>query len=268
MQIVDWGCAVAITVEIALKLPEMENMVIVAGSAGLSREISAVNMMDAPDISNYLKRGELLLTTMYPIRDNEELQRGLIPMLSEKGVAALAIAPLRKDYEIPAYMLRQAEELGFPILRVPYETPISSIMDAVLHCIIKRHYSSELIEDILSGNITSIFQALSVGSAYSWDLSGAFLPAVFQGDMPLGLPPDVIMAELNGKTLMIIPLGNSKNADNCISEIMKLAQKQPNTRIGIGRAIKSIMELPRGYTQAQQALKIAMRMKDGNIACY
>ena len=100
----------SISVEIALKLPEMENVSVVAGAAGLRREISSVNVMEVPDISEYLKPGELLVTTMYSIRDNEEMKRRLIPLLVEKGVAALALAPLHEHDRIPKFMAQQADE--------------------------------------------------------------------------------------------------------------------------------------------------------------
>lgn len=36
----------------------------------ISRIISAINLMDAPDIINWMKEGELLLTTAYGIKDS------------------------------------------------------------------------------------------------------------------------------------------------------------------------------------------------------
>jgi hypothetical protein len=87
----------SISVEIALKLPEMKDVSVVAGAAGLRREISSVNVMEVPDIANYLKPGVLLITTMYSIRNDEDIQRKLIPLLVDKGATALALAPLHKN---------------------------------------------------------------------------------------------------------------------------------------------------------------------------
>lgn len=258
----------AITLEIALKLPEMENIAVVAGSAGLWREVSAVNVMEVPDISKYLKRGELLITTMYSIRDREELQRELVPLLSEKGVAALALAPLHKNSEIPEFMLKQADELNFPILKIPYGTPFNDIMNAVLHSIVKQHYSTELIEDIIHGRVASLSQALTVGRLYNWNLKGAFIPAAVYGAIPVRLPSGVIAVELKSDTLLIFPLSDFRSEKKRTGEIIGLMEKQPTVCIGIGRAIENIIELPKGLAQARQALKVAKQVKGDNIACY
>ena len=257
----------AITVESALKLPEMDNITVVAGNLGLRREISAVNLMETPDISKYLNRGELLITT-YPIQNGEELQRRLIPILSEIGVAALALAPVYSDSRIPRFMINQANELSFPVLKIPYGTALNGIMDSVLHCIIKQHYSSELIEDILQGKITSITQAQTVGHMYNWDLEGAFIPAIAHGEIAVALPPDVITVELESDTLLIFPISDCENEEKRMNEIIQLFNNRPGISLGIGRAIENIIELPKGYAQAQQALKVAMDVKGKNIACY
>ena len=43
---------------------------IVAGERGLDRIIQAVNVMEVPDILEWVHPGELLVTTMYPLRDD------------------------------------------------------------------------------------------------------------------------------------------------------------------------------------------------------
>ena len=130
-----------ITVKEALKLPELKSVSIVAGHEGLERKILSVNIMEVPDISDYVKEGDLLITTMYPIRYEEQLQRKLIPMLFEKGVAALAIAPLDPNKSIPDFMIEQAEKLAFPLLSLPFGTSFNNIINPVLQNIVDRQTS-------------------------------------------------------------------------------------------------------------------------------
>ncbi|XOS93399.1 PucR family transcriptional regulator ligand-binding domain-containing protein [Brevibacillus laterosporus] len=48
--------------------------------------------MEAPDIADWLKGGEMLLTSLYPIRNyTEEEQREFVSRLADKGVSALMI---------------------------------------------------------------------------------------------------------------------------------------------------------------------------------
>jgi purine catabolism regulator len=130
-----------ITVTEALNLPELQQVTVAAGKKGLDRLISSVNLMEVPDISNYVKEGELLITTMYPIRDDEDLQRELIPMLHSKGVAALALAPLAAGRTIPGFMTRQARDLNFPLLSLPYGTSFDDIINAILRQILDNQTS-------------------------------------------------------------------------------------------------------------------------------
>ena len=43
---------------------------IAAGERGLDRIIQVVNVMEVPDILEWVHPGELLVTTMYPLRDD------------------------------------------------------------------------------------------------------------------------------------------------------------------------------------------------------
>jgi purine catabolism regulator len=127
-----------ITVREALQLPELANVTVVAGAAGLGREITSVNIMEVPDISSYVERGQLLLTTTYPISDNPEALSHLVPLLAERGLAALAIKPQRYIDEIPASMIEQAEACGFPLLRLPADAAFNRLMNPIMSEVLHR----------------------------------------------------------------------------------------------------------------------------------
>ena len=258
----------SITVEHMLKLPEMGGITIAAGALGLTNEISSVNVMEVPDISRYLKRGELLITTLYSILDDESKLREFLPMLCKKGVAALAVAPLYEHTDIPDFMLVQANEMDFPLLKIPYGTPFNDLINSVMHGIITQFYRSGLIEDILNGKITNLSQALTIGRSYNWNLKGAFIPALFNGDAPISLPSEVIVVGLKTDSLFIFPLDSLRNEKKLTDEIKGMMLNHKYACLGIGRAIENILLLPIGFTQAQQALKLAKRLKKTNSACY
>lgn len=149
-----------ITVREALQLPELANITVVAGAAGLNRVISSVNVMEVPDISSYVESGQLLLTTTYPISSNTEALNKLVPALAERGLAGLAIKPQRYIDEIPAAMIEQADAHDFPLLRLPSDTAftrvLNPIMSEVLHrqaALLRRseHVHRSLTELVLQG---------------------------------------------------------------------------------------------------------------------
>ncbi len=127
-----------ITVREALQLPALKEAVLVAGKSGVDRVIASVNMMEVPDILNFVKKDEFIVTTTYPIRDNPEAQERLIPNLVAKGVAALAIKPVFYSDEIPTLMVRQADDLGFPLIQLPKNASFNEILNPVLGEILNR----------------------------------------------------------------------------------------------------------------------------------
>ena len=127
-----------ITVSDALRLPALKDAVLIAGHAGVDRVISSVNMMEVPGIVNYVKRGEFLVTTTYPIKDDVDAQARLVPGLVQRGVAALAIKPVFYHDAVPELMVTQANELGFPLIQLPKGASFNEILNPVLAEILNR----------------------------------------------------------------------------------------------------------------------------------
>lgn len=101
---------------------------VVAGEQGLDNVVQSVNVMEVPDILDWVHPGELLVTTMYPLRDEAAEIEVLIPRLAEKGLAGLAVTPLSYIDEFPQCMLDAANRLGFPLIELP---PRVSFIDII-----------------------------------------------------------------------------------------------------------------------------------------
>ncbi len=161
-----------ITVREALRMPALKDAVLVAGEAGLDRLITSVNVMEVPDIARFVKEDELLLTTAYPIKDNPQAQANLIPMLVQRGLAALAITPVAQWLsDVPESMVRQADEMAFPLIRLPQEASFNEIINPILSEILNRQAAillrneeihRSLSEIVLNGGgLTEIAQMLA-----------------------------------------------------------------------------------------------------------
>ena len=119
-----------------LALPALRNARVLAGAAGLGRTVRYVNVMEVPDILDWVKPDELLLTTAYPLRDDRAGLADLVPRLADRGLAGLAIKPARYLDAVPQVMLTAADRLGFPLLELPAETVLADIINAVLGLIL------------------------------------------------------------------------------------------------------------------------------------
>src|ERR1044071_9078367 len=120
----------------ALALPALRNARVLAGVAGLDRTVRYVNVMEVPDILDWVKPDELLLTTAYPLRDDRAALADLVPRLADRGLAGLAVKPARYLDAVPEVMLAAAERLSFPLLELPPETALADIINAVLSLIL------------------------------------------------------------------------------------------------------------------------------------
>jgi len=109
---------------------------VVAGAAGLDRLVSQVNVMEVPDILPWVKPGQLLLTTAYPLRDEHAALSALVPGLAERGLAGFAIKPTRYIEAIPPVMVEAAERLAFPLIELPPEASFDEVINAVLGSIL------------------------------------------------------------------------------------------------------------------------------------
>jgi purine catabolism regulator len=72
-------------------MEQFEGLKVLAGEGGLNRRVSTVTVMDAPDIYNWMKGGEFLITTAYIMKDNPLELKDLVIKLNENGASALGI---------------------------------------------------------------------------------------------------------------------------------------------------------------------------------
>lgn len=149
-----------VTVKEFLNISSMKNAKVLAGEKGLNRNITRLNVMEVPDIINWVEEGEFLLTTAYSIKDNIEQLDELIAQLNDKGVAGLGIKTKRYIKEIPKASLQKAESLDFPLIEIPYDISYSTILGEGLTEIVDAHTNTlsrigniqnKLINVMLSG---------------------------------------------------------------------------------------------------------------------
>jgi PucR family transcriptional regulator, purine catabolism regulatory protein len=125
-----------VPVSTVLSLAPLQQARVVAGHEGLDRIVRSVNVMEVPDILDWVKPDELLLTTAYPLREDPAALAQLVPRLVAHGLAAMAIKPTRYIRSIPAAMVEDANRLGFPIIELPPPASFNEIISAVLSVIL------------------------------------------------------------------------------------------------------------------------------------
>ncbi|NLC25981.1 MAG: hypothetical protein GX777_05080 [Fastidiosipila sp.] len=109
---------------------------VLAGGKGLDNSIVSVNVMEVPDVLDWVKSGEFLLTTAYVFRDDISLLERLIPELKTKNVCGLGIKTQRYIEEVPENALTLADRLDFPIIKIPQHVPYGDLIKEIFNHII------------------------------------------------------------------------------------------------------------------------------------
>lgn len=121
-----------ISLEKLLTLDILHGAQILGGARGISKRITKVNVMEVPDIIEWVSEGEFLLTTAYSIKDNINILIELIPKLNSKGVAGLGIKVGRYVNELPEDVIELSDKLGFPIIEVPFSVSHTDVISGIL----------------------------------------------------------------------------------------------------------------------------------------
>ncbi|MEK4487312.1 PucR family transcriptional regulator ligand-binding domain-containing protein [Psychrobacillus sp. FSL H8-0484] len=114
-----------------LEIKAIDGLKIVAGVEGVQNHISIVNILENPDAFDWLSPNELLLSTGYIFKDNEELQNKIIKELSEINCAGLVIKMKRYFDKLPQNMIDEANKYGLPLLELPIGYTLSNVISII-----------------------------------------------------------------------------------------------------------------------------------------
>ncbi len=188
----------SITVAEALTLGEMKRCTLIAGAAGLSREVQCVDTMEMPDIYPWLQKHELLMTTGYSIQNEGERLVRLLHHLNNIEGAGLAITTQFVG-QFTDEVKRLADELELPLIEIPSDVPFTALTNPIMKAIVDNQnkqlrFSEEIGKmfidlEINGGGFQQISDALGTllsGSVLVTDakycvlaLSGDALPEAF-----------------------------------------------------------------------------------------
>ncbi|WP_213518808.1 PucR family transcriptional regulator [Paenibacillus montaniterrae] len=122
----------AFTVSSLFEVPGLQDAVLLGGSTGLSNVITRVNVMEVPDVVEWVRAGELLMTTGYPFKDQPEKLAVLVEQLAGKGIAALGLKPKRFFDEIPQEVVEAANRYGLPLIELPPSATFSDLVREIM----------------------------------------------------------------------------------------------------------------------------------------
>lgn len=121
-----------ISIDSMLNMDMLRGSKVLGGRDGLSNRITKVNVMEVPDIIEWVSEGEFLITTAYSIKDNIYVLSDIIPKLKEKGVVGLGIKVGRYVSELPEDIIKLADDIQFPIIELPFCISHTDLISVIL----------------------------------------------------------------------------------------------------------------------------------------
>ncbi|WP_405098850.1 PucR family transcriptional regulator [Oceanobacillus sp. FSL H7-0719] len=111
------------TIENLLKIDACKNASYIGDKEGLSNKVTGITVVDSPDISSWIKGGEVIVTSFFPIKGFSEKEMEVwTQTLAEKGISAL-IVKLRDVFtDIPKVVLQVCKKHSIPIIKIPEDT--------------------------------------------------------------------------------------------------------------------------------------------------
>jgi purine catabolism regulator len=142
-----------------------------AGRNGEGRVIKSVNVIEIPDCFEWIRGGEMMLTTLYPYKTIQE-KIDLIIHLNKGNAACVLIHPgNEKSLKVPDYLIDLSDNYDFPLLaidrKVPYSVIIKKIYEALLNreelALKKAHEVNLLMNQVIisKGGVYEILKRLS-----------------------------------------------------------------------------------------------------------
>ncbi len=122
-----------ISVRELLRLDVMRGTTVLAGEGGLDRVVAGVNVMEVPDVADWVKPQELLVTTGFPLAAGSgqahiDSLPALVRDLHARELAGMGIKVGRYVDELSPEVLALADELDFPILGLPISVAFDDLL--------------------------------------------------------------------------------------------------------------------------------------------
>ncbi len=120
-----------------IQLNSMSGCIVLTSNSGLKNAISHANVVESTDMEAWVNEGEVVISSGYPFRNNEDVLISKIIALKEKKVAALCLKPFRLN-KISDTAIETAKELDFALIELPMQAIFSNIIYEVTDAILQR----------------------------------------------------------------------------------------------------------------------------------
>ena len=275
----------SLTVREALSLNVLKEAVVVAGHRGLDNPIRWTHILDHPDVSDWVKGGEVLITTGYGIYKDAEAQIKYMLEAVKMKVAAIFITTQYLPQVTPE-MRDIADTHALPLVELPPTTAFIEVTEAILRRLAAKSIDAErdyLIDALLAGNLPEGAETLARLSELGLEPDQHYVLALAQcANAPVdqtlseadsrGLfaalnqaPRRAVLIAKSGWVVALFSMGARAASSVPFARILEETLKESGAqkiRVSVGRLARKLSDFPISYREAQEALFIASITSD------
>ncbi|MGB3159779.1 PucR family transcriptional regulator [Carnobacterium sp.] len=129
-----------LTVKEVLGFDSLKEAMVLTKHAGLSNNVTGIMVVEGPDIENWGREGELLLSSYYALRDLSSSELNVFfTKAHQLKISGLIIKIDRLVVSIPAYIIELCEKNELPLIQIPKQTQYEPILLDVMGTIINNN---------------------------------------------------------------------------------------------------------------------------------
>lgn len=123
-----------------LKIKSLEDAKLIAGKSGILNEINGVNVLEAIDIENWGRSGEVILTSFFALQNLNDSELDLFfDKLHNIGISAIIIKTDRLVHQIPNKIIELCDKHLIPLIQIGKGVKYESIILEILGPIINKN---------------------------------------------------------------------------------------------------------------------------------
>ena len=142
-----------------LCLGSMEGARLLSGQDRLSRRVARTNVVEVANLAEWAQADELIISSGYAFREDEQAMAEQLELLSSKGVAALCLKPRHLRDGLPASVVERANALDFPLIELPVPAVFANIVhDSMEEILAKETEAFRQVQDKLETLLDSLLR--------------------------------------------------------------------------------------------------------------
>ncbi|QZY53699.1 PucR family transcriptional regulator [Crassaminicella profunda] len=254
----------------ACKLQGLKEVKLIAGENGLGRIVKAVGILDyeiGGCMKEVFRKGDFLVTSLYPIREEPNGLLDVVKELVEIGVCGLAIKNIYFK-ELSQDVIYYCSHNDFPIFLYPKELYTENIIYDIIKALKNDEdnlYLSSKVHGLLNANLSEMMVrrvALEINSTFKENIFVAYMkchedPKYIISTINNGPSRDLYSTALLIEHGVLLIISKEDKYINITEVLSKVGMNSGEYVIGTSSGMKSLSKLDQAIKEAVYAGKVA-----------